>query len=523
MLSWVEKYRPKSLKEVVGNEKVKEKLKAWIESYLKGEKPKPILLVGPPGCGKTTMAYALANDYGFEVIELNASDKRSGSVIKRIVGHAATSSSIFGKKFLIILDEVDGISGKEDAGGVSELIKVIKKAKNPIILTANDAYATSIRNLLPYVEVVQLNPLNKTDVYKVLKRIAEKEKLNVDEKTLKMIAQRSAGDLRSAINDLEALALSGDLSYDAVQKLPDRNREANIFDALRIILKTTHYGIATTALMNVDETPDVIIEWIAENVPKEYEKLEEIDRAFEYLSKADRYLGRVMRRQNYSFWKYATTLMTAGVALSKDEKYRKWTPYSYPKIFRLLTQTKAEREILNKILKKIGEKTHASSKRARFDLQMLKVIAKENPSIAADLVDYFDINEDELKVLVGDKLASEILKILKEKKKLERKKKKEELKEKAKKEKEEAKKETEEIKETIETQIEEEIEIKKDMDIKTEERIETKDEIYREDKTKTEIKEDSKETPKESKKEKKTEKKKKEEKGKQLTLDAFFK
>lgn len=99
MLSWVEKYRPKSLKDVAGHEKVKEKLKTWIESYLKGETPKPILLVGPPGCGKTTLAYALANDYGFEVIELNASDKRNSSAIKKVVGHAATSSSIFGKNF----------------------------------------------------------------------------------------------------------------------------------------------------------------------------------------------------------------------------------------------------------------------------------------------------------------------------------------------------------------------------------------------------------------------------------------
>ncbi|XRO75245.1 replication factor C large subunit [Methanocaldococcus sp. 28A] len=508
MLSWVEKYRPKSLKDVAGHDKVKEKLKTWIESYLRGEHPKPILLVGPPGCGKTTLAYALANDYGFEVIELNASDKRNASIIKKVVGHAANSSSVLGKRFLIVLDEVDGISGKEDAGGVSELIKIIKKAKNPIILTANDAYATSIRNLLPYVEIIQLNPLNKTSVYKVLKKIAEKEGLDVDDKTLKMIAQHSAGDLRSAINDLEALALSGDLSYEAAQKLPDRKREANIFDALRIILKTTHYGIATTALMNVDETPDVIIEWIAENVPKEYEKLDEVERAFEYLSKADRYLGRVMRRQNYSFWKYATTLMTAGVALSKDEKYRKWTPYSYPKIFRLLTQTKAEREILNKILKKIGEKTHTSSKRAKFDLQMLKILAKENPSVAADLIDYFDIKEDELKVLVGDKLASEILKILKEKKKLEGKKKKEKDKLDKEKKKEEKVKEEQLIIQPKEVKEKEEIkEVEKDVKEESKEKIDEKLKSEEE---------------KENKKEKKKTKKK-EEKGKQLTLDAFFK
>ncbi|ACX73238.1 AAA ATPase central domain protein [Methanocaldococcus vulcanius M7] len=509
MLSWVEKYRPRSLKDVAGHEKVKEKLKTWIESYLKGENPKPILLVGPPGCGKTTLAYALANDYGFEVIELNASDKRNSSAIKKVVGHAATSSSIFGKKFLIVLDEVDGISGKEDAGGVSELIKIIKKAKNPIILTANDAYATSIRSLLPYVEIIQLNPVHTNSIYKVLKKIAQKEGLDVDDKTLKMIAQHSAGDLRSAINDLEALALSGDLSYETVQKLPDRKREANIFDALRVILKTTHYGIATTALMNVDETPDVIIEWIAENVPKEYEKAEEVARAFEYLSKADRYLGRVMKRQNYGFWKYATTLMTAGVALSKDEKYRKWTPYSYPKIFRLLTKTKAEREILNKILKKIGEKTHTSSKRARFDLQILEILAKENPYIAADLVDYFEIKEDELKALFGERLSSKLLKILKEKKKKKSEKnKREDKKDKKNEDKKEVKKEI--IKKKKEDKKVEEVkgyeisdtEVKKDIkNLETQKQVKKEKEI----------------------KEKKKEDKKKENKGKQLTLDAFFK
>ena len=69
MLEWVEKYRPKTLKEVAGHNEIKEKLKKWIEDHIKGKNPKPIILVGNPGCGKTTLAHALANDYGFDVIE----------------------------------------------------------------------------------------------------------------------------------------------------------------------------------------------------------------------------------------------------------------------------------------------------------------------------------------------------------------------------------------------------------------------------------------------------------------------
>ncbi|EHP85314.1 replication factor C large subunit [Methanotorris formicicus] len=482
MLEWVEKYRPKTLKEVAGHNEIKEKLKKWIEDHIKGKNPKPIILVGNPGCGKTTLAHALARDYGFDVIELNASDKRNRAAIRQIVGTASTSKSLTGKNILIILDEVDGISGTEDSGGVSEILKVIKEAKNPIILTANDIYKPTLKPLRDVCEVINVPNVHTNTILAVLKRIAKKENLDVDEKTLKIIAKHSGGDLRAAINDLEALALGGKINQEIASHLPDRDTERTIFDAMRIILKTTHYDIATMALMNCSEDLQTVEEWLAENIPKEYKKLEDIERAFDYLSKADIFLGRVYKRQYFGLWRFASSLMTAGVALAKDEKYRGFTKYSYPSVLTLLTRTKAKRETLKKILKKIGEKTHTSSKRARDDLELLKSIIENNLEMGAELVEYFEITKEELENIVGKKLASEVFKIINKKKKEKEKEKK--IKEKAEKKIEVEQKETEEIK------------------------VEKIEEVKEEKKSK-------------GKKTKKSEKK--EEKTKQLTLEAFFK
>jgi len=162
-IPWVEKYRPRSLKDVINQEEAKAKLEELINKWLKGERlSKGILLAGPPGVGKTTIIHALANDYGLEVLELNASDVRTGDRISKIVGRSIKEASIFGfRGKLILFDEMDGLDLKEDRGSVGEIIKIINESRFPIVMTANDPWDPKLRDLRERSEVINLSHLRK--------------------------------------------------------------------------------------------------------------------------------------------------------------------------------------------------------------------------------------------------------------------------------------------------------------------------------------------------------------------------
>ncbi|MEM0215863.1 MAG: AAA family ATPase, partial [Archaeoglobaceae archaeon] len=141
---WTEKYRPKTLKDIVASEEIISKVLEWAKNWEKGPW-KPLLLAGPPGIGKTSLAIALANTMKWEIVELNASDQRNWQIISKIVGEGAFNETISdegeflssrsGRLKLIVLDEVDNIHKKEDVGGESALIRIIKrKPRQPLIL-----------------------------------------------------------------------------------------------------------------------------------------------------------------------------------------------------------------------------------------------------------------------------------------------------------------------------------------------------------------------------------------------------
>ena len=139
MIPFTKKYAPKSLKDIKGQDKSISELKGLIKDYKK-QKKRAIWIYGPSGCGKTSVVYALAYEFEYELIEVNASDFRNQEQIKQKVGGAVFQHSLFSKGKIILVDEVDGLAGREDRGGVQELIRIIEKTQFPVILTATNPW-----------------------------------------------------------------------------------------------------------------------------------------------------------------------------------------------------------------------------------------------------------------------------------------------------------------------------------------------------------------------------------------------
>ena len=398
-MSFAVKYAPRSLKEFVNQEKAVKRVLSFLRNFGK-ERVKALLLYGPPGTGKTCLVRALARDLKYDLIELNASDKRDAREIRKVIGNAVAQRSLSGRPKLILLDEIDGIQGREDRGGVSEVIKIIQATNYPIILTANDPYNPKLRGLRNYVELVEFKKLGKRDLRKILERICKKEGIKFEPSALDLIVTFSKGDARSAINDLEMVSYGRKVVKEEDLLLSYRDREKNIFEALGMIFKGKSLLTALRAPENLDKDLSELILWIGENISREYEKPEEIAKAYDYLSKADVFLGRVRRTQYYRFQLYASILATGGVCIAKKEVYRKFTSFKSPSKIVRMWETKKFREILRSISDKISERCHVSSENAyKYYGFMLKFIFKNSKKMSRLLAEDLNLNKEEISFL----------------------------------------------------------------------------------------------------------------------------
>lgn len=334
-------------------------------------------------------------------MEINASDARNKKNIEDVVGSASQQQSLFGKKKVILVDEVDGLSGRKDRGGVGALNKLIKKSKFPIVLTANDPYDSKLRSLRRYVEMVDYGKVHLSSMTAFLAKICEKENIEAERSLLKQVARQAGGDLRSAINDLETIARGKDkIEKDNLEVLGNRHSEQGIFEVLKVIFKTRTAKTAKDMVSKGEKDPDELFWWIEQNIPKEYKKDEEMAQAMDVLSRASVFKARIHRRQNWSLMKYYIGLMSAGVALSKKETYKSFTRYQPPQRLKVYGRSKAKRKRMDGITDKLKEHLHCSSTKIKMEyIPLFQWMMKKDSNYEKDLQEKYDLTDDEVEAI----------------------------------------------------------------------------------------------------------------------------
>jgi replication factor C large subunit len=352
--------------------------------------------------GKTVCVEALANDLGLELVEKNASDYRTADAVQRFAGLASQYGTLSGDRRLILLDELDGITGTADRGGVRAVIQIVKDARSPLVLVANDAYAPKLRSLRRYCLLIEFKKPTVRQIAKHLETICTREGIAAEEKALKFIVERSGRDVRSAINDLQALAQGRKrITYHDTTWLAQRNRKDVIFNVMKTIFYSKDAREAKRAVDQADVDRDMLFEWIYENAPHQLTDPRALAQAMNYLAQADLYRGRIRITQNWRLLRYVIDLMTAGVAMSREwSKPSGWVPYRFPERIRWLSRTRSERQMQSRIGMKIKKKCHISARRAAKEiLPYLRVMLENDAKMVDGMAKWFDLDDDMVKYL----------------------------------------------------------------------------------------------------------------------------
>ncbi|NXN58170.1 RFC1 factor, partial [Rynchops niger] len=272
-LLWVDKYKPVSLKAIIGQQgeqSCANKLLRWLRNWNKntsedgqaktsktggkddGTGFKAALLSGPPGVGKTTTASLVCKELGYSYVELNASDTRSKNSLKEVVAESlnntsikdfcsGTSSSVSGKHVLI-MDEVDGMAGNEDRGGIQELIGLIRHTKIPIICMCNDRNHPKIRSLVHYCFDLRFQRPRLEQIKGAMMSIAFKEGLKIPPPAMQEIILAANQDIRQVLHNLNMwCAKDKSLTYDEAKTDAGRAKKdikLGPFDVVRKVFAT---------------------------------------------------------------------------------------------------------------------------------------------------------------------------------------------------------------------------------------------------------------------------------------------
>ena len=340
---WADKYMPKVIADIVGNQQQLKNLENWLDNWddciLKDNKKeekktgkktsryeninaRAAIISGPPGIGKTSSVRVLTKNKGYRAFELNASDKRNKDTINNSVGFLMNNTTLSlndistNTKNIIIMDEVDGMAGNEDKGGIKALIDIVKKTKVPIIFICNDIYSPKLKSLLNYCYDIRFNRPDKRQIVFRLLDICKKEGVFVDNQTLTYIVENFGNDIRQTINYLDLCSRTkrnvNDIKKNCEEFKKDKSITVGSFDISKILLnrnETSKLNFSQKLdlfFVDFDLIPNMIFEnyistaIINNNNPDKRESLKKITEGTDFMSFGDVIENRMKSQMEWS-------------------------------------------------------------------------------------------------------------------------------------------------------------------------------------------------------------------------------
>jgi len=496
-----ERLRPTHLDAIVGNPRARYELRMWGEEWQAGRTParRAAVLSGPPGVGKTTAALALAAEFGWTPVEMNASDARNESAVEQVAGRASVSHTLgettTGKgprHALILLDEADCLTGRltetprprptppslneflrgrygtvdslnaawglkpkvkprpfddwadvprtpgnaawarlpaarkdlddwrstgrttdlSDRGGLGAIARLVRSTRQPIVLTVNDD-----RSLTRYSPVfrtgvlrIRFYPVREAELSTFVERVARNEHIALHPGALDSIVKRARGDVRAALNDLDAIAPLPAGAWQ-LSVLGFRDLQADFVELTEDALAHPRYFRNVEVQDRLDATPDDLLPWIEENLPLFAPDARHRDAAYRVLAVAEQFLARARRARTYGLWSYASELMTGGVSLALHERPVGGGGVAFPQFLSEMGRSRGLRAIRDSLAEKAGRRLHVSVAKGReLILPFLEGVFATAAGrgghadvrrVAADIVRELELTSEEVGFLLG--------------------------------------------------------------------------------------------------------------------------